>query len=422
MEFKRQKYLQELINSIDNGMIKIITGVRRCGKTYLLFNLFYSYLKSQNISDDRIIQISLDSYKNAEFRNVDKLYEHIKSKLSNTSQKYYLFLDEAQYAISNEDIKNKDKPLPLYSVLNEFLSYKNVDIYVTGSNSKFLSNDVMTEFRGRGWEIHISPLSFSEFAENRNAESLWKDYVTYGGFPQVANMKTHEEKSNYLTRLYSEIYIKDIVERYNIRNPHGITEIMKILSSSIGSLTNERKISDTFKSNKYNDMSIPTVTNYINMLIDTFIINRAERYDIKGRKYINAPYKYYYTDIGLRNSIVNFRQTEVNHIMENIIYNELIYKRFNVDVGVVIYNDGKTKKRLEVDFVCNKGDRRYYIQSALHIDTREKKEQESKPLKNIPDNFKKIIVVNDSINPWTTEDGIQIVGITDFLMNENILE
>lgn len=412
---------------MNTDMIKIITGIRRSGKSFLLFELFYGYLRSLGIKDEQIIRINLDERENAHLRNAYVLYDEIKSRIVSDKKQYYVLLDELQYTITKEDIKKKDKPLPVYDILNSFMHMKNVDVYVTGSNSKFLSKDVMTEFRGRGWQIHISPLVFSEYFSvyDGKFEDAWEGYLTYGGLPYILSLKSHETKTNYLNSVFNEVYLKDVKERYNIQNDVGMEELVNIVGSAIGSLTNPQRIAKTFKSNN-KSLSEPTITDYLKYLEDAFLIQKVDRYDIKGRKYIGTPSKYYFSDIGLRNARLNFRQQEKNHLMENVIYNELIYRGFNVDVGVVPVNiteDGKhLKKQYEVDFVANHFNRRYYVQSALNVDTNEKLQQEQRSLINIPDGFKRVIVVEKTHRPWQTEEGTLVIGLEDFLLNENSLE
>ena len=388
MEIERNRYLERLISRMNNGMIKVVTGIRRCGKTYLLFHLFYDYLVQSGVPEDNIITVPLDDDDYAEYTDPGKLYDYIKSKLTDLKQKYYVFIDEAQYAITREEMKNPDIPIRLYGVLNGLLRKENVDVYVTGSNSKFLSTDIMTEFRGRGDEVHIAPLSFSEFVPAFDGDKMeaWRDYTYYGGMPRILMEKDDQAKTAYLDRLNKEIYVKDITERYDIRNGEGMEELMKVLASAIGSLTNAQKVSDTFNSNGIKGITMPTIANYLVYLQESFIVQKAERYDIKGRKYISTPSKYYYSDMGLRNAFLNFRQYEETHIMENVIYNELIYRGYNVDVGVVEVrsDDGNKKKQLEVDFVANQGNKRYYIQSAFALPDQEKMDQEQASLVKIP--------------------------------------
>lgn len=427
MIIKRDKYLEKLISQKDKDMIKVVTGLRRSGKSFLLFKLFCDYLKSSGINEAQIIKINLDEERYKNLRDAEALYYEIKSRIINDSIKYYILLDELQYAITRDEIKDKSKPLRVYDLLNSLMHMKNVDVYVTGSNSKFLSKDVMTEFRGRGWPIHIQPLVFSEFFDSRGGDfsDAWEEYLMYGGLPYSLSLNSHEEKSEYLRRVFEEIYLKDIKERYSIQNGDGMDELVNIISSSVGSLTNPSRIANTFKGNNKN-ISEHTIADYLEYLQDAFLIQRADRYDVKGRKYIGTPSKYYFSDVGLRNARLNFRQQEKNHLMENIIYNELIYRGYNIDVGVVPVNiteEGKhLKKQYEVDFVANHFNRRYYVQSALNIDTNEKLKQEQQSLINIPDGFKRIIVVEKALVPWQTEEGTLVIGLKDFLLNDNSLE
>lgn len=427
MDIKRDKYLNKLISQMNKDMIKVITGIRRSGKSFLLFTLFYDYLKSTGIKDDQIIRINLDEDQNVHLHDVQTLSSEIKSRIKSDTKKYYVLLDELQYTIAKEELKNNEKPLRVYGLLNSLMHMKNVDVYVTGSNSKFLSKDVMTEFRGRGWPIHIQPLVFSEFYSvyDGKFEDAWNEYLMYGGLPYIPSLKGHDEKSEYLDRVFKEVYIKDIHERYSILNGNGMEEIINIISSSVGSLTNPQRIANTFKSNNQT-ISEHTIADYLEYLQDAFLIQKVNRYDIKGRKYIGTPSKYYFSDIGLRNARLNFRQQEKNHLMENAIYNELIYRGFSVDVGIVPVNvteNGKhLKKQYEVDFVANRFDRRYYVQSALNVDTNEKLQQEQRSLINIPDGFKRVIVVEKTYRPWQTEEGTLVIGLEDFLLNENSLE
>lgn len=411
-EIKRNIYLDKMINRKENGLIKILTGIRRCGKSYLLDPLFKNYLIDSGIKEDHIIKLELDKEENKKYRNPHELNEYIKSQIKDKNR-YYILLDEIQLV---EDFE---------SVLNGFLYERNLDVYVTGSNSKFLSTDIITEFRGRGDEIKIFPLSFSEFVEAFRGDKYeaWNEYTLYGGLPLILSKKNDEEKAQYLKNLFEQTYIKDIIERNNIGRIDIIDSIINMLASSVGSLTNPKKIYDTFMSNGEKEISVNTVNSYIKYIEDSFIVNKSNRYDVKGKKYIQTPQKYYFSDIGLRNARLNFRQQEENHIMENIIYNELIIRGYNVDVGVVeVRDNNKVRKQLEVDFVCNLGNKRYYIQSALNLDTREKTVQEERPLMNINDNFKKIIVVKDNIKHWLTEEGILVIGIQEFLLDQNSLD
>ena len=410
-EIKRDIYLDKLISRKENGLIKIITGIRRCGKSYLLDPLFKNHLLESGIKADHIIKLELDKEENEKYRDAHELNEYIKSQIKDKDM-YYILLDEIQMVDGFE------------SVLNSFLYERNLDVYVTGSNSKFLSSDIITEFRGRGDEIKVFPLSFSEFAEafNGDKQEAWNEYVLYGGLPLILSKKSDEEKSKYLKDLFDQTYIKDIIERNSVQRVDVIDSIINMLASSVGSLTNPKKIYDTFVSNGEKEISSNTVNSYIKYIEDSFIVNKSDRYDVKGKKYIQTPQKYYFSDIGLRNARLNFRQQEENHIMENIIYNELLLRGYNVDVGVVELREGNQRKQLEVDFVCNSGNKRYYIQSALNLDTREKTIQEERPLMNINDNFKKIIVVKDNMKHWITEEGILVVGIQEFLLDKNSLD
>ena len=411
-EIKRDTYLNKMINRKGNGLIKILTGIRRCGKSYLLDPIFKNYLIESGVKEDHIIKLELDKEENKKYLDPDQLNKYIKSKIKDKDM-YYILLDEIQLV---EDFE---------FVLNGFLYERNLDVYVTGSNSKFLSTDIITEFRGRGDVIKIFPLSFSEYVEAFQGDKYeaWNEYVLYGGLPLILSKKNDEEKSQYLKDLFEQTYIKDIIERNNIQRIDIVDSIINMLASSVGSLTNPKKIYDTFISSGEKEISPNTVSSYIKNIEDSFIVNKSDRYDVKGKKYIQTPQKYYFSDIGLRNARLNFRQQEENHIMENIIYNELIIRGYNVDVGVVeVRDENGNRKQLEVDFVCNLGNKRYYVQSALNLDTREKTIQEERPLMNINDNFKKIIVVKDNIKHWYTEEGILIIGIQEFLLDKNSLD
>lgn len=410
MKFTREVYLSQLAQKKQNGMIKIITGLRRCGKSYLLFKLFYDKLVAEGVPKSHIVKIPLDDLEYAELRDKMALYKFIKSKIKDKKQ-YYCLLDEIQLVEGFEE------------VLNSLLHIENVDVYVTGSNSRFLVKDVITEFRGRGDEIRMYPLSFKEFFEGRKDDfsSAWADYYTYGGLPLVATMKTHKEKSDYLDNLFSKVYLTDVVDRYSIRNKAEFEELLDVVASSIGSPTNPVKIENTFKSKKKSTITHKTITSYLNYLDDAFLIQTAERFDIKGRKYIGANKKYYFSDVGLRNARLNFRQLEESHIMENIIYNELKMRGYNVDVGIVECRtkdkNGSLKQiQLECDFVANLGNEKIYIQSALSLADEKKKEQEEKSLLKINDSFKKIIVQKEKVAPHYDENGIYIVCLEDFLM------
>ena len=428
MVIRRDRYLERLISKQNNGMIKVITGIRRSGKSYLLFDLFYDHLLASGTPEDNIICIALDDVENEAYRDPYRLYSYIKERVQDNREQYYVLIDEAQYAISKEEMKNPDEPIRLYGVLNSLLRKSNVDVYITGSNSKFLSSDVMTEFRGRGDEIHISPLSFSEFypASGQEKSDAWRDYLYYGGLPHILAESGGEAKSRYLEKLNKEIYLRDMCERYGIRDEESMLILMKVIASAIGSLSNPQKISDTFRSSGNKVITMPTISSYLKYLQESFVVEKAERYYIKGRKYISTPSKYYYSDLGLRNALLNFRQFEETHLMENAIYNELIYRGYSVDVGVVetrVDEGGKkVRKQLAVDFVVNQFNKRYYIQSAFLISDREKFEQEQAPLVKIPDSFKKIVVVGNNTPIWRNEEGITFMGIYDFLLNENSLD
>jgi predicted AAA+ superfamily ATPase len=416
MEIKRDYYLNKLITKKHNGLIKVITGIRRCGKSYLLFTLFKNHLTESGVADDHIIEIPFDSFENKKYRDPEILYPYVKEQIADDGM-YYILLDEVQLLGEFE------------SVLNGFMRMKNVDVYVTGSNARFLSKDIITEFRGRGDELHIQPLSFAEFmsAYDGNKYDGWNEYVLYGGLPPVVLLRTAEQKIELLKSLFQETYINDIISRHSIKHRDEFEELINILASAIGSLTNPKKLTDTFKSKKNKVINSNTIKSYLDYLCDAYVVSRATRYDIKGKKYIDTPQKYYFSDVGIRNACINFRQLEENHTMENIIYNELIARNFNVDVGIITAtgkdNDGKSvRKQLEVDFVCNKGSKRYYIQSAFSIPDREKMEQESNSLLRIDDSFKKIIVVKDLPAPTYTENGILVISVYDFLLNSNSLD
>ena len=416
MDIKRDKYLNDLINRMHNGMIKVVTGIRRCGKSYLLFNIFKNYLLEHGVASSHIITIELDQRKNKKYRDPDTILDYIESLIEDDGQ-YYVMLDEVQMLQEFE------------AVLNSLLHIRNADIYVTGSNSKFLSKDVITEFRGRGDEIHIYPLTFKEFMEAYNGDMYhgWAEYVVYGGLPLTVTMKTEEQKISYLTNLFKETYLKDIIERHHIEKTQELEDLINILASAIGSLTNPPKIEATFKSSIQSTISLNTIRQYIEHLEDAFIINKANRYNVKGRKYIGTPLKYYFEDVGLRNARLGFRQVEETHLMENIIYNELRSRGYTVDVGVVEKrgtdeNGKEYKNQLEIDFVANLGSKRYYIQSAFSMPTEEKRIQEKASLVNVNDFFKKIIVVKDVVNVTRDEDGITTMSIYDFLLKENSLE
>ena len=416
MDIKRDKYLNDLINRMHNGMIKVVTGIRRCGKSYLLFNIFKNYLLEQGVPASHIIMIELDQRKNKKYRDPDVILDYIESLIEEDGQ-YYIMLDEVQMLQEFEE------------VLNSLLHIRNADVYVTGSNSKFLSKDVITEFRGRGDEIHIYPLTFKEFMEAYDGDMYhgWAEYVVYGGLPLTVTMKTEEQKLSYLTNLFKETYLRDIIERYHIEKIQELEDLINILASSIGSLTNPPKLEATFKSVIQSTISLNTIRQYIEYLEDAFIINKANRYNVKGRKYIGTPLKYYFEDMGLRNARLGFRQVEETYLMENVIYNELRSRGYSVDVGMVekrgVNKDGKEyRSQLEIDFVANLGSKRYYIQSAFSMSTEEKRIQEKASLVNIKDSFKKIIIVKDIVNVTRDEEGITTMSIYDFLLKENSLE
>lgn len=416
MEIQRDRYLKALIDRMHNGMVKVVTGIRRSGKSYLVFRIFQNYLLGNGVDSSHIIAIALDQRQNRQYRDPDRILEYIASLIVDEKD-YYILLDEVQMLPEFEE------------VLNSLLHIQNVDIYVTGSNSRFLSNDVITEFRGRGDEIHVYPLSFREFmtACGKDEYHGWTDYVTYGGLPLVVTMKTEEQKITYLGRLFEETYIKDIVERNHIERIQELNDLINVLASAIGSLTNPSKIEATFKSVLQSDISLNTIRQYIEYLKNAFIVSEANRYDVKGRKYIGTPLKYYFEDVGLRNARLGFRQVEEPHLMENIIYNELRIRGFQVDVGVVPQRarngSGKQeRKQLEIDFIANLGSRRYYIQSAFALPDVEKERQEKASLLHVNDSFKKIIVVKDVMNVRHDEEGITTMSIYDFLLNENSLE
>lgn len=411
MEIKRDYYLQKLIDRKENHLIKIITGIRRCGKSYLLNHIFKNYLLETGVNADHIIMVSLDDDSES-LLDVHNLNTYIKSQIKDDDL-HYILLDEIQLVEGFE------------SLLNGLLRKENLDVYVTGSNSKFLSSDIITEFRGRGDEIRVYPLSFSEFysAYEGSKEDAWQEYYTYGGLPLVLSYKNEIDKMAYLENQRKNVYLNDVIERNNIQNEQDLYTIVEILSSSVGSLTNPLKLANTFKSNNKNtSITDKTIYNYLNYLEDAFLIESTKRYDVKGKKYIETPKKYYFTDIGIRNSFLNFRQQEENQLMENIIYIELKRRGFSVDVGVVEVRDKSGQKKLEIDFVANRGNNRYYIQSALTIDSKEKREQEERSLINTNDFFRKIIIVKDNIKRWRDEKGIVIMGIVDFLLDFDSLD
>lgn len=416
MEIKRNHYLNILISKKNNGLIKVITGMRRCGKSYLLFTLFKEYLLKEGVDEKHIIEIAFDTFENKHLRDPYVLYPYLKEQIKDESM-YYVLLDEVQLL---EDFE---------SILNSLIRMKNVDVYVTGSNARFLSKDVITEFRGRGDEVHMYPLSFAEFMSVYKGakQDGWNEYMLYGGIPLVLDFSTPDQKITFLKTLFEETYISDIVGRYNIRNKAELEELLNILSSAIGSLTNPVKLSATFQSVKKKNISNVTIKRYIDYLCDAYLIDSAIRYDVKGRKYIDTPVKYYFTDMGLRNARLNFRQIEETHSMENIIFNELKMRGFNVDVGVIMQygtneKGNSVRKQLEIDFVCNKGSKRYYIQSAYAIPDQAKMEQEQRSLMLTGDFFKRMIITKDTPAPYYNESGVLIMSVYDFLLNENSLD
>lgn len=415
MEIKRNRYLNTLISKKHNGLIKVITGMRRCGKSYLLFTLFKEHLLSDGIDENHIIEIAFDAFENKKYRDPDVLYPYLKKQIKDDAM-YYILLDEVQLLGEFE------------SILNSLIRMKNVDVYVTGSNARFLSKDVITEFRGRGDEVHMYPLSFAEFMSvyPGTKQDGWNEYMLYGGIPLVLEFTTPDQKIAFLKSLFEETYISDIVGRHNIRNKAELEELLNILSSAIGSLTNPQKLSATFQTVKKKKISNSTIKRYIDYLCDSFLIDSAIRYDVKGKKYIDTPVKYYFTDMGLRNARLNFRQIEETHSMENIIFNELKMRGFNVDVGVIMQYETNEKgtnirKQLEIDFVCNQGSKRYYIQSAYAIPDQAKMEQEQRSLMLTGDFFKRMIITKDTPAPYYNESGVLIMSVYDFLLNENSL-
>ena len=427
----RPDYLNKLISKKENGLIKIITGNRRCGKSYLLFTIYHEYLVSAGIAENQIIELALDETVNAKYRNPIELDSYIRSLVSDKSKQYYVFLDEIQKVdeIQNPYVDNPNSKITFVDTVLGLMKIKNVDLYITGSNSKMLSSDILTEFRDRGDEIRVYPLSFAEFYASFKGDKneAWKEYYTYGGMPLAVTKKTPEEKSKYLKDLFTGTYLKDVLERHTITNSTSdLEELLNIISSSIGSLTNPLNLSNTFKTVKKRNLAPETISTYLDYFKDAFLIDSAVRYNIKWKKYISTPLKYYFVDVGLRNARLNFRQQEENHIMENIIFNELKIRGFDVDIGVIEHNTkdatGKSRRNfLEIDFVANRGNNRFYIQSALHLDTQEKMEQETQSLNRIHDSFKKIVVVKDDIEPWQDDKGIQYIGIEQFLLEKDWL-
>ena len=430
--YPREQYLKEIISKKDNGRIKIITGLRRSGKSVLLFQLYREWLLGEGVKEDQIIALALDILENARYRNPLELDKYVRDHMVDPKKRYYIFIDEIQFVseIQNPYVDNEDAKITFIDVILGFMHMDNADVYVTGSNSKMLSSDILTQFRDRGDEIRVYPLSFAEFYNEYEGDKrgAWQDYYTYGGMPLATSLESHEEKSRYLKDLFDRTYIKDVLERHEIKNDTEVLDILlDVLASGIGSLTNPSKLANTFKSERQIGIGSETIEKYIGYFEESFLIEKAVRYDVKGRKYIGTPAKYYYTDLGLRNARLGFRQLEETHIMENVLYNDHIRRGMNVDVGVVEYNtkdaDGKKiRKQLEVDFVVNQGGKRFYIQSALSIADPDKKEQEIESLKRIPDSFSKMVVVRDYLKPWQDENGITYVGIEQFLLNEELLK
>ena len=431
MVYERKQYLDQLIKKKDNGRVKVITGLRRSGKSYLLFNLFRNNLMETGVREDQIIALALDEIDNAKYRNPFELNQYVKEQIKDKTKRYYIFLDEIQFisTVPNPYVNAPDAKLTFIDVVLGLMKIPNADVYITGSNSKMLSSDILTQFRDRGDEIRVYPLSYKEFYEHYDGDKrgAWRDYCTYGGMPLVWTLETHEERSRYLRDLFSHTYIKDVLERNKIKKDEEVMEILlNVLASAVGSLTNPTKLSNTFDTERHISISPGTIDNYIGFFMNAYLIQKAERYDVKGRKYIKTPVKYYFSDPGLRNARLGFRQIEETHLMENVLYNDLIRRGYDVDVGVVeqhaVEPDGKkVRKQLEVDFVINRGDERCYIQSALSIDDPDKKAQEIASLIRIPDSFRKIVVVKDYMKPWRDENGIQYVGVEQFLLDEDFL-
>ena len=431
MQYARKQYMDQLIRLKDNGRVKVITGLRRSGKSYLLFTLYRQYLLNNGVAEDQIVELALDEIDNARYRNPFELNKAVKARMPDKNKRYYVFIDEIQFVtdIPNPYVDDPNEKLTFIDVVLGLMKLPNADIYVTGSNSKMLSSDILIQFRDRGDEVRVNPLSFAEVYEHYEGDKrrAWRDYCTYGGIPLVWTMESHEEKSRYLRDLFNRTYIKDILDRHQVKNGTEVLEILlNVLASGIGSLTNPSRLSNTFASERQIRISPDTIDTYIGYFMDAFLIQKAERYDVKGRKYIKTPVKYYYSDPGLRNARLNFRQLEETHLMENVLYNDLIRRGFDVDVGIVEQNttDGsgkKIRKHLEVDFVVNKGEKRYYIQSALSVEDPDKMEQEIASLTRIPDSFGKIVVVKDYIRPWQDENGICFMGAEDFLLDESII-
>ncbi len=423
MVIKRDYYLKQLISRKDNGLVKIISGMRRCGKSYLLFRLYKEYLLENGVKENEILLLALDDASNSRYRNPLELDKYVKEFIKLNKGKCYVFIDEIQFVKKIENPWVKEDYIGFVDVVLGLMKIENVDLYITGSNSKMLSSDIVTQFRDRGDIIYLYPLSYSEIckAYKEESEKVWQEYITYGGLPRVLFLSDRKSKIDYLNNLFNKTYVSDVIERHNIKNEKSVLDnLIRIIASSIGSLTNPKKISDTFKSNLNINISQNTIDNYLDYFIESFILNKAYRYDVKGRKYINTPLKYYFSDLGIRNEILEFRQQEENHIMENIIYNELIIRGYSVDVGMVEYrhfdeNGKDVRSQLEVDFIAKHGDKQFYIQSALNVDSEDKLQQERLSLIKINNSFKKIVIVKDQIIPWTDEFGICYVGIREFL-------
>jgi predicted AAA+ superfamily ATPase len=428
MEIKRDKYLNDLVTRMGNGLIKIVTGIRRCGKTYLVFDLFERHLRDSGVDPSRIVALALDDEQSKRYRDPDELYRYVLGHIGDSSEMHYVLLDEVQYAMRREELRSPDGPPALYGVLNGLLHKDNVDVYVTGSNSKLLTTDVMTEFRGRGDEVRMHPLSFSEFMQGFDGDRYegWAEYVMFGGLPLTLTMQTPEQKSRYLTNLFGEVYLADVVARNHLTKTQELDDLVNILASSIGSLTNPSRIEATFRSILHSKLDADTIGRYIGCLEEAFLVSEAQRFNVKGRRYIGTPKKYYFEDMGLRNARLSFRQIEEPHIMENVIFNELVARGFSVDVGVVdrrLKVGGKDeRRRYEVDFVANLGYERFYIQSALHLDSPEKIAQEKRSLLGIDDNFKKVVIVKDVVRPYMDDDGIMTMSLFDFLLDPMSLE
>lgn len=432
MQIERNEYIQKLIQKKDNGRVKIITGIRRCGKSYLLFELYTKYLRENGVGEDQIIGLALDELANAKYRNPFALDTYIREQIHDNTKKYYVLIDEIQFVseVQNPYIEDTTAKITFIDVVLGLMKIKNVDIYVTGSNSKMLSTDILTQFRDRGDEIRVYPLSYAEFYKvfEGDQHDAWMDYCTYGGMPVTLYLNTHEEKSRYLRDLFAGTYLKDVIERHSVQNDTDVLDaLLNIVASAIGSLTNPSRLSNTFDSEKHLKISSATIEKYLGYFQEAFLLSKAERYDVKGKKYIKTPSKYYFTDVGLRNAKLGFRQQEETHIIENILYCDLLRRGYDVDVGVIEHNykdkDGKSaRSQLEIDFVVNRGNERYYIQSALSVADPEKREQEIRPFLRIPDSFRKIVVVGGRMHPWKDDNGILYIGIEQFLLDEKAID